>query len=157
MSEPKVLACPNCGQKNRIRAVAPGVPVCAKCGKPLPWMVDVDQSEFEAAVEKSPVPVLVDFWAPWCGPCKIVEPGLERISRDLAGKVKIARVNTDVEPGLGSRFNVLGIPTLILFVNGAVRDRKTGALPATALSAWVESQLRPAAASRGTRSGPEAG
>lgn len=142
MSETRVIACPKCGQKNRISAVAPGVPHCAKCGSPLPWLVTVTQGDFAGAVEQSPVPVLADFWAPWCAPCRIVEPAVEKLSVDLAGKLKVVKVNTDEEPGLGSRFGVRGIPTLLLFAGGKERDRVTGAMPGPALRSWVDARLR---------------
>jgi len=88
------------------------------------------------------VPVLADFWAPWCAPCRMVEPVVERLAVDLAGRLKVAKINTDEEPQLGSRFEVRGIPTLILFRDGKEADRVTGAMPAPELRAWVESRLR---------------
>jgi thioredoxin 2 len=136
-----VINCPNCGTANRLRVVAKGAPHCGTCGKPLPWLVESDEPTFKAAVEESSLPVLVDFWAPWCGPCKIVEPVVEQISRDLAGKLKVVKINSDLAPQLGSRFEIRGIPTLLLFENGQLRDRVTGALPAPALRSWVDSRL----------------
>jgi len=136
-----VLVCANCGAKNRIRPSERGSPHCGTCGKPLPWMMDADSASFHAAVEESPLPVLVDFWAPWCGPCRIVEPALEQLSRELAGRLKIIRVNSDLSLDLSQRFNILGIPTLILFEGGRVRDRITGAQNVTALRRWLDSQL----------------
>jgi len=132
--------CPACGRLNRVRRVASGAPHCGNCGRPLPWIVDADQSTFHAAVEESSLPVLVDFWAPWCGPCRIVEPAVERVARDLAGRLKVVKVNADLTPELGQRFNVRGIPTLIIFDHGRVVDRQTGASP-WALPSWVESHL----------------
>ncbi len=144
MSDTKVLKCPACGQQNRVKVAAPGVPHCARCGAPLPWLVDVSSADFQAGVEASPVPVLTDFWAPWCAPCRMVSPAVERLATDLAGKLKVAKVNTDEQPELGNRFAVRGIPTLILFENGREKDRITGAIPAPALRKWVESKLAPA-------------
>ena len=141
MSEQKVVSCPNCGQKTRVRAAAGGVPHCPKCGRPLPWLTDSSTSEFNAVVEKSPIPVLIDFWAPWCGPCRIVAPAVERLSRELAGKVKAVKVNTDDEPGLQERFGIRGIPTLVLMDAARERDRVTGALGEDALRRWVEPRL----------------
>ena len=140
-----IVACARCGQKNRVRPVAKGTPHCARCGADLPWLVDVTAAEFADAVEHSPVPVLADFWAPWCAPCRILAPTVERLSVELAGKLKVVKINTDEQPALGERFGVRGIPTLILFAGGRERDRVTGALPAPALRSWVDSRLKTAA------------
>jgi thioredoxin 2 len=158
MSEPTVVTCPHCGARNRVRAAAQGVPVCGKCGKELPWLARVTAADFEAVVEKSPIPVLVDFWAPWCGPCRIVEPAVEQLSRELAGRLKVAKLNTDEEPALQARFGVRGIPTLALIEGGRERDRVTGAMALPALKSWVEARLPAGAAGpRAPRSGPAAG
>jgi thioredoxin 2 len=141
MSDPKVTVCPKCGQKNRVRAAAGAVPHCGTCGAPLPWLVEAGAADFEAAVEKAPLPVLIDFWAPWCGPCRIVAPAVEHLSEELAGKLKVAKLNTDDEPELGERFGVRAIPTLVLMEGGRERDRVTGALNVNGLRSWVETRL----------------
>ncbi|MDQ2944118.1 MAG: thioredoxin [Candidatus Dormibacteraeota bacterium] len=141
MSEPKVVTCPSCGQKTRVRPAAEGVPHCPKCGKPLPWLTDSGVADFNAVVEKSPIPVLIDFWAPWCAPCKIVAPSVERLSREFAGQLKAVKVNTDLAPALQERFGIRGIPTLVLMDGGKERDRLTGALNVNALRSWVEQRL----------------
>ncbi|HXM54713.1 MAG TPA: thioredoxin [Candidatus Dormibacteraeota bacterium] len=143
MVDSKVLACARCGQRNRVRAAAAGLPHCGKCGGAMPWMVEVGSGDFAAAVEQSPVPVLVDFWAPWCGPCRIVAPVVEQLANDLAGRLKVAKVNTDEQPDLGGRFGIRGIPTLVLIHRGSERDRVTGAMPGPALRQWVETRLEP--------------
>jgi thioredoxin 2 len=146
MSEPKVVTCPKCGQKTRVRAAAEGVPHCPKCGAPLPWLADTGTSDFNAVVEGSPIPVLIDFWAPWCGPCRIVAPAVEQLSNELAGRMKAVKVNTDLEPGLQERFGVRGIPTLVLMSGAKERDRVVGALGVDALRRWVEPRLASATA-----------
>ena len=138
----RVVSCPGCGQKNRLKADASGTPQCARCGASLPWLVDVSTADFESGVEASPVPVLADFWAPWCAPCRIVAPVVEKLAADLAGRVKVAKVNTDEEPALGNRFGVRGIPTLILFEHGREKDRIVGVMPGPQMRTWLESRLR---------------
>jgi thioredoxin 2 len=141
MSDAEVQACPSCGQKNRVRADAEGVPHCGKCGEALPWHAETHAADFQAVVERAPIPVLIDFWAPWCGPCRIVAPAVEQLSQELAGRLKVVKLNTDDEPGLGQRFGVRSIPTLALWEGGKERDRVVGALNVNALRSWVESQL----------------
>ncbi|MBO0685092.1 MAG: thioredoxin [Candidatus Dormibacteraeota bacterium] len=141
MADSKIVTCPQCGQRNRVRGTANGAPHCPSCGQALPWLAEAAAADFAASVEQSPIPVLVDFWAPWCGPCRMVAPAVEKLSVELAGRLKVAKVNTDEEPQLGARFGVRGIPTLILFQAGQERDRLSGALPAPALRQWVEARL----------------
>src|SRR6202165_437392 len=146
MSDPKVFGGPPCGQRTRVLADAGAVPHCGKCGKPLPWLVETGASDFEAVVEKAPIPVLIDFWAPWCGPCRIVAPAVERLSEELAGRLKVAKLNTDDEPALGERFHVQAIPTLVLMEGGRERDRVAGALNLNALRSLVGARLPSGAA-----------
>jgi thioredoxin 1 len=99
--------------------------------------VKTDSSTFQTDVLQASEPVVVDFWAEWCGPCKMIAPALEEIAGELDGKVKIAKVNIDENPDLATRYGVRSIPTLLLFKNGEVADIKVGAAPKTALSSWI--------------------
>ncbi|MBB4066877.1 thioredoxin [Gellertiella hungarica] len=101
--------------------------------------VKVDNANFQAEVLNSAEPVVVDFWAEWCGPCKMIGPSLEELSNEFAGKVKIAKINVDENPELAARFGVRSIPMLAMFKGGEVADVKVGASPKNALSAWISS------------------
>jgi len=101
--------------------------------------IKVDANNFEAEVLNSAEPVVVDFWAEWCGPCKMIAPALEEISDELGGKVKIAKLNIDDNPQLAVQFGVRSIPMLAMFKNGQIADIKVGASPKTALNAWISS------------------
>lgn len=99
--------------------------------------VKVDNNSFKADVLDSAEPVVVDFWAEWCGPCKMIAPSLEEIATEMDGKIKVAKLNIDENPELAAQYGVRSIPTLMLFKNGEVADMKVGAAPKTALSAWI--------------------
>ena len=101
----------------------------------------VGDGDFAAQVLESGKPVLVDFWAEWCGPCKMIGPSLEEISDELAGKVVIAKINIDENPDAPSKYGVRGIPTMILFKNGEIAETKVGAAPKSALKGWLEGAL----------------
>jgi len=137
----QVVVCANCGTKNRVPAAANGVPRCGKCHTPLHWVVDASDADFASVVEASTIPVLVDMWAPWCGPCRMVSPALEQIAGEFAGRLKLVKINADEAPGLSQRFNVQAIPTLMLVKDGEVVDTQVGAAPAAVLRSWVTSKL----------------
>lgn len=99
--------------------------------------VKTDNSNFSKDVLQAAEPVVVDFWAEWCGPCKMISPALEEIAAEMNGKVKVAKLNIDENPELAAQYGVRSIPTLMLFKNGEVADIKVGAAPKTALSAWI--------------------
>ena len=101
--------------------------------------VKVDNANFQAEVLDSASPVVVDFWAEWCGPCKMIAPSLEEISTEMAGKVKVAKINIDENPELAAKFGVRSIPTMAMFKGGEVVDMKVGAAPKSALSSWISS------------------
>ncbi len=103
--------------------------------------VPVTDATFDAEVRQSPVPVVVDFWAEWCGPCKMIGPALEELSAQYGGKVKIAKVNVDENPDTPARMGVRGIPALFLFKDGEVVSNKVGAAPKAALQAWIDGAI----------------
>jgi thioredoxin 2 len=121
---------------------ASGVATCGNCGSALPWMTESGDDDFEAVVEAASIPVLVDLWAEWCGPCRLVSPALEQLARDLAGRLKLVKVNVDASPALSRRFEVQGIPTLLLFEGGDLVSRRTGAAPLEEIRRWVDAALR---------------
>ena len=104
-------------------------------------MKHVTDASFEADVLKAEGPVLLDFWAEWCGPCRQIGPILEELSKDMAGKITIAKINIDENPQTPSKYSVRGIPTLMIFKDGQVSATKIGALPKSKLYEWVESSL----------------
>lgn len=136
-----VVVCPHCGTKNRAPAAARGTPRCGNCKNPLPWVVNTSDADFATVVDEATVPVLVDVWAPWCGPCRMVSPALEQLAAELAGRLKLVKVNADEAPEVSRRFRVRAIPTLILMHRGQVIDTQIGAAPAAALRSWLEEHL----------------
>ncbi len=135
------VTCPNCGTRNRTPVIAKGRPRCGKCHTDLPWLVDVTTADFDSMVQQSALPVLVDVWAPWCGPCRAVAPILEQLAADRAGTLRVVKVNADQEPSLSSQLGVKGIPTLVLFNKGTEISRQVGALPAHQLHDWLQSAI----------------
>ena len=136
-----VVQCPGCGQKNRVPAPADGVPRCGTCHNPLPWVVDADDGSFAQVAGAAAIPVIVDLWAPWCGPCRMVSPALENLAREYAGRVKLVKVDVDESPQTARRFDARGIPTLLVLRNGQVVSRQVGAAPEPALRTWLDQAL----------------
>ena len=136
-----IVTCPHCGHRNRVPAVATGVPRCGHCHQPLPWIADADDDTFGEVADAAPLPVVVDLWAPWCGPCRLVSPALEQVATDLADRIKLVKVNVDDSPKLQQRFGVQAIPTLLVLRQGRVTARQSGAAPAAELRAWVEEAI----------------
>ncbi|UZX05370.1 thioredoxin [Arthrobacter sp. CDRTa11] len=139
--EPTLIACPNCGKTNRIPAAATGHPRCGSCRQDLPWIVNAGDDDFAVVAEQSPVPALIDFWAAWCGPCRMVSPVLDKLARERAGRIKLVKVDVDSSPGLSRRFDVQAIPTLMIIVGGRVIARQAGAAPAGVLRSWLDDAL----------------
>jgi thioredoxin 2 len=108
---------------------------------PLPWIAEADDATYQSVVEEASLPVLVDLWAPWCGPCRMVSPALESLAREFAGRIKLVKVNVDDSPATSQRFGVQGIPTFLLADHGRVVERQTGAAPLPALRDWLEHAL----------------
>lgn len=125
------------------------MPRCGNCHHLLPWVVDATQDDFDAEIKAS-VPVLVDFWAPWCAPCRMVSPAVEAEARERAGRLKVVKLDVDRAPEVSVRFGVQGIPMLVLFEDGREVDRVVGALPPQQLRRWLDEP-------RMTAAGPAAG
>jgi thioredoxin 2 len=144
MSE--IVACPNCGKRNRVPAATGGVPRCAACHTALPWLTTAGDGDFDQVAGNATLPVLVDLWAPWCGPCRVIAPGVEQAARELAGRLKVVKVNVDEAPGVAERFGVRGIPTLLVLRQGREVARQVGAVPPPALVGWAKEVIaKPAA------------
>ena len=144
MSEPLHLVCPKCDATNRIPAARlTQAPKCGKCHMPLfagqPQAVTA--ASFRKHIERDEIPVLVDFWAPWCGPCKMVAPVLEKLSRDFAGDLKVVKVNVDESPSTAQRYSASSIPMLLFVRDGELIDRVVGAQPEHVLRSAIEALL----------------
>jgi thioredoxin 2 len=118
----------------------------AGCHTALPWLTSAGDGDFDQVVTASTLPVLLDLWAPWCGPCRVVAPGVERAARELAGRLKAVKVNVDEAPRVAERLGVQGIPTLLILRQGREVARQVGAVPPAALLRWAEEAITEQAA-----------
>ena len=123
-----IIKCPHCGKSNRVPAVAEGRPRCGSCHRELPWVVEAGDDDFGEIAERSGVPVLVDFWATWCGPCQFMLPIFDKLAKKYGQKVTFGRLNVDDNQGVAMRYDVYAIPTFIMFMNGKAVDRAVGAV-----------------------------
>ena len=144
MTESTLIACPACNSLNRVPDDRrEDGPTCGKCGKPLfdGHPVALDEAGFHAHVERSTLPVLVDFWAPWCGPCRMMAPQFEAAAGKLEPFVRLAKVDTEAQQALGARFGIRSIPTLALFLEGKEIARQPGAMNAADIVRWAAMNL----------------
>lgn len=139
-SDSRITACPSCGAKNRVPAVSKGKPTCASCKKALPWIADVSDASLAGALDTKQL-VLVDLWAPWCGPCRTVAPILEKLAANYAGSLKVVKINVDDNPRSAQIYDASSIPTLVMVRNGQVIDRVIGAEPEPVLAAKIDQHL----------------
>ncbi|MFC9553898.1 thioredoxin [Rhodococcus sp. NPDC056960] len=135
------VKCPNCHKVNKVPAAGDGTPRCGNCHEPLPWITSAGDYDFAEVAEKSSVPVLVDLWATWCGPCRMVSPALEQLARERAGQIKLVKVDVDAAPQTAQRFTVRAVPTLLVMDRGEVLARQAGAAPVPALRTWLDQAL----------------
>ena len=139
------IVCPHCHTTNRVKASdRSSAPDCGSCHQPLfvAHTVALDEAAFDKHIARNQIPVLVDFWAPWCGPCRQMAPALEQATAQLEPQVRVVKVNTEEAQALGARFNIRTIPTLALFVGGREVARQAGAMGAADIVRWTQSHLR---------------
>jgi thioredoxin 2 len=135
-----IIVCTSCAARNRLGPIASGFPRCPRCKSELPWLVEADAETFDAETSAS-VPVVVDFWAAWCGPCRMISPVLEDLAGRHAGRLKVVKVDVDANPALAARFGAQSIPLLVVIRDGREVDRIVGALPRAALEQRLEPTL----------------
>ena len=138
------IVCPHCHTTNRVKVTDQAqAPDCGSCHKPLftAHTTALDEAAFDKHIARNQIPELVDFWAPWCGPCRQMAPGLEQATAQLEPQVRVVKVDTEAEQSLGARFNIRSIPTLALFVGGREVARQAGAMGASDIVRWTQAHL----------------
>jgi thioredoxin 2 len=140
MAATRTVKWDNCGRLNRVPAAARGRPRCGNRKAFLPWIVDASDEDFAQIAEQTTVPVLVDLWAAWCGPCRMVSPALEQLAREKAGQLKLVTVDVERAPKLAQRFAGQAVPTLMVLHQGKVA-RQPGAAPVNALRRWLDDAI----------------
>jgi thioredoxin 2 len=143
----RLITCPSCGTKNRLPPLHAGrKAVCGKCKTPLPenssGPIEVTDTTFSTEVERCATPVLLDMWADWCGPCHMLAPTIDQLSSEMAGRVKVAKLNIDENPGTANRFGVRSIPTLLVLKSGKEVDRLVGVQPKQEIVRRLENVLK---------------
>ena len=141
MAESKKITCLDCGQLNRVAADRLNAhPKCGTCGAPLmdSKVREVDMATLQKAARNDEVPLVVDFWAPWCGPCRMMAPEYAKAAQSLSGHARLVKLNTEDHPAAGQAYGIRGIPTMAAFTGGRERGRQSGAMPAAQIESWIK-------------------